>query len=198
MKNIVLASQSPRRKKLLSLLYPEFVCQPADIDEDLPFDGNADAYCRNLALLKAKEVAKEHFNSLIIGSDTIVVYQNESLGKPIDANDAERILNLLSGNTHSVFTGVALIYDSKEITFSVETEVVFHVLSELEIKAYVATGSPMDKAGAYGIQDDWGAVFVKKIIGDYYNVVGFPLQAFYKAVKEHLPEFLPKPEGQQQ
>ena len=189
MKTIVLASQSPRRKKLLSLLYQEFICQPAHINEDLPYEGNPDEYCINLALLKAKEVAKEHANSLVIGSDTIVIFQNKSLGKPEDPKDAERILGLLSGNTHSVFTGVALLYGSKEITFSIETEVVFHELSESEIKAYVATGNPMDKAGAYGIQDDWGAVFVKEIVGDYYNVVGFPLQAFYKMVKDHLPEF---------
>ena len=194
MKTIVLASQSPRRKKLLSLLYQEFVCQPADIDEDLPYDGNPDSYCRNLALLKAKEIAKKQTDSLVIGSDTIVVYNNESLGKPTSAKDAERILSQLSGHSHSVFTGVALINGTKEISFSVETEVVFHTLSDQEIKAYVVTGSPMDKAGAYGIQDDWGAVFVKKIIGDYYNVVGFPLQAFYKTIKEQFPEYIPKPQ----
>jgi len=196
LKTIVLASQSPRRKKLLSLLYQDFICHPADIDENLPYDGNPDAYCRNLALLKAKEVATEYNDSLVIGSDTIVVFKNKSLGKPENAKDAERILGLLSGNTHSVFTGVALIYGSMEISFSVETEVVFHDLSEIEIKAYVATGSPMDKAGAYGIQDDWGAVFVKKIIGDYYNVVGFPIQAYYKMVQDHFPSFSPEPQNQ--
>lgn len=191
LKTIVLASQSPRRKQLLNLLYPDFICHPAHIDEDIPYEGNPDFYCENLALQKAKEVASNYSNALIIGSDTIVILNNKSLGKPETKEHAIQLLTELSGNSHDVFTGVAIISHDKEVSFSVRTKVKFHPLTHEEIVAYVKTGSPMDKAGGYGIQDDWGAVFVAEISGDYYNVVGFPLQAFYSKVKIHFPEYLP-------
>lgn len=196
MKNIILASQSPRRKQLLGLLYPDFSIIPSDFDEDLPFDGNPEWYAQHLASGKAETVAKSIQDGLIIGADTIVVLNNQLLGKPGNTDEAIQILTTLSGNTHTVYTGVCLLEQEsnqpvKAHTFSVATQVTFRDISDEEIRAYVATGSPMDKAGAYGIQDDWGAVFVSHIQGDYYTVVGFPLQSFYSAVKANFPEYLP-------
>jgi septum formation protein len=195
-KNIILASQSPRRKQLLGLLYPEFAIIPSNFNEDIPFDGNPQGYAEHLSLGKAETVANSIENGLIIGADTIVVLNNQLLGKPRDFQEAVLILSTLSGNTHTVYTGISLIEREshqtiKKQSFHVATEVTFRTLSESEIHAYVETGSPMDKAGAYGIQDDWGAVFVSRINGDYYNVVGFPLQSYYEAVKADFPEYLP-------
>ncbi|TNE70719.1 septum formation protein Maf [bacterium] len=196
MKNIILASQSPRRKHLLGLLYPDFNVIPSSFDEDIPYTGKPSEYAQELAKGKAELVAKKIDSGLIIGADTIVVLKDQQLGKPETEEHAFTILKTLSGNTHTVYTGVSLIEKEhgkhKEHTFSVATYVTFRDLSDDEILAYIKTGSPMDKAGSYGIQDDWGAVFVSHIHGDYYNVVGFPLQAFYSAVKHHFPDYLPQ------
>jgi septum formation protein len=125
---------------------------------------------------------------LYIGSDTIVVLGNEILEKPADSKDAAKMLQKLSSNTHTVYTGVAL-FDSankKEDIRYEETKVSFRQLNAKEIDAYISTGSPMDKAGAYGIQDDFGAVFVNRIEGCYYNIVGLPLQLLYKMLMEYF------------
>jgi len=154
-------------------------------------------FAEKMALSKASDVARSVNNALIIGADTIVVHDDEILGKPVDDEDAKRLLKRLSGHTHNVYTGVALLKTDnngepeRSITFYSKTNVVFAKLDDKEIEEYVNSGSPMDKAGAYGIQDDWGSLFVKRIDGDYYNVVGFPLQKFYTMMKSFAPEALP-------
>ena len=194
-KKIILASQSPRRKHLLSLLYPTFLVSPSHIDEDIPYDGNPEAYAGQLSASKAKEIAQQHSKGLVIGADTIVVLNNEVLGKPVNKANAIEILQKLSGNWHSVYTAVTLveIESQKEISFVVQTRVQFKELDLDEITLYVETGSPMDKAGSYGIQDDWGSVFVSAINGDFYTVVGFPLHQFYQHIKQYFPAYLPQP-----
>ncbi len=188
-KPIILASQSPRRKFLLEMLGLEFSIMPASIEEV-----NSDClppaeYVMQLASKKAKAAAViANSDAVFIGSDTIVVLGDTVLEKPLDEGDAKKMLRTLSDNTHTVFTGVA-IYDSfaDKCNVSYEaTEVSFRELCDSEIEAYVATGSPMDKAGAYGIQDDFGAVFVNRIEGCYYNIVGLPLQLLYKMLMEHF------------
>ena len=139
-------------------------------------------------------MALKFADSLIIGSDTLVVYENEIIEKPANESKAAEYLKRLSNSVHSVFTGVAFVKTDKngdiidEYTFNEQTKVTFSALSEQEIQAYIKSGNPLDKAGAYGIQDDLGALFVEKIEGDYYNVVGFPLNRFYREVKNFVPE----------
>lgn len=198
-KLIVLASASPRRKKLLEQIGLKFIQSPSDVDESIADGLNPVETVTNLASLKSSKVASRFQNALIIAADTIVVYKNTILGKPVDKDDAVRILKTLSGNTHLVITGVSLrltdengrIYSSCD--FNEQTKVTFAALTQQEIEDYIATGSPFDKAGAYGIQDDWGSVFVSSIEGDYYNVVGFPLHSFYQELKIFAPDFLPIP-----
>ncbi|MEX0721825.1 MAG: Maf family protein [Balneolaceae bacterium] len=193
MLRIILASKSPRRKKLLTQLGFKFEVHPSDINEDIS-QAEPGKLVEQLALLKAGDVARHFPNSFIIGADTIVVHSGEILGKPKDETEAAEMLMRLSGSIHSVFTGVTLaktdekgFIDSKK-TFYEQTNVQFSTLTFREIQAYIKSGSPLDKAGAYGIQDDLGAVFVEKIVGDYYNVVGFPLNRFYRELKNFNPE----------
>ena len=193
MLKIVLASQSPRRKNLLTQLGLKFEVIPSNTEEIITSD-NPVSIVEELSAQKSLEVSKVIDNAFIIGADTIVVFENEILGKPVDKSDAFNMLSLLSNQTHSVFTGVSVVKknDGKILAhhqFVVETKVTFSALTESEIDAYIETGSPMDKAGAYGIQDDWGAVFVKEVEGDFYNVVGFPLNKFYQEMKTLEPEF---------
>ncbi len=140
-----------------------------------------------LAGAKALEVASRMQEvSIVLGADTVVVLDGEILGKPIDRNDATRMLRRLSGNTHTVYTGIALV-DSSSLRVSTavaRTEVTFRELGDEEIADYITGGSPMDKAGAYGIQDDYGAVFVSHIVGCYYNIVGLPLELLYRTLRE--------------
>lgn len=132
------------------------------------------------------QVAKSNIESIIIGSDTTVYLDGKLLNKPNTEKDAYEMLTNLSGKTHQVYTGVSLVqYQSeKSKEFYVRTDVTFRELGEREKYAYIATGSPMDKAGSYGIQDDFGSVFVEKIVGCYYNIVGFPLARFYKEIRD--------------
>lgn len=193
MLKIVLASQSPRRKNLLTQLGLKFEVIPSNTEEIITSD-NPVSIVEELSAQKSLEVSKVVDYAYIIGADTIVVFENEILGKPVDKSDAFNMLSLLSNQTHSVFTGVSVVKknDGKILAhhqFVVETKVTFSTLTESEIDAYIETGSPMDKAGAYGIQDDWGAVFVKEVEGDFYNVVGFPLNKFYQEMKTLEPEF---------
>jgi septum formation protein len=189
---VILASQSPRRKQLLQQLGLEFSVQPSGLDETaVPFKNDFGEFVTRLALLKAQDVAaKTQQRSIVIGADTIVVLKGEKLEKPLDAVDAARMLRALSDNVHTVFTGIALV-DSESGVFKTacqETAVTFRELEEEEIVAYITTGSPLDKAGAYGIQDDFGAVFVREIAGDYYNIVGLPLELLYRKLKEFLKD----------
>jgi len=181
---IFLASKSPRRRKLLTQLNLKFKSFSVDMDEKI---------CKNeipsravVRLSKEKlDLAKEKVqDGIIITADTIVVLNKMILGKPESKKDAYRILRLLSGKTHTVYTGYS-IYNSannKTITEYEKTKVTFRMLTDDEIEEYIQGGSPMDKAGAYGIQDDFGAVFIQKINGCYYNVVGLPLAKFYHAL----------------
>lgn len=151
-----------------------------------------------LSEMKATAVSRQNPEALIIAADTLVTLNGEVLGQPADSEHAREMLRQLSGQTHEVYTGVTLIKTDREpgITahdsFSERTKVTFIPLTEEEITAYVQSGSPLDKAGAYGIQDDWGAVFVSGIEGDYYNVVGFPVHRFYQQMKTFAPEWIQK------
>lgn len=192
MLKIVLASKSPRRKKLLTQLGLIFEISPSHKEEIISSSTPAEVV-EELAIQKAEDVAHKFSDALIIGADTIVVQDNKILGKPEDEEDAVSMLKHLSGEVHSVFTGISLVTTDGQnqikstYSFHEETKVWFSTLSDAEIKAYVASGSPMDKAGAYGIQDDWGSIFVERIEGDFYNVVGFPLNRFYRELKAFEP-----------
>lgn len=191
---VVLASSSPRRALLLKQIGLSFTIDPSNVDETVSEQLLPTEIVQVLASRKGMDVATRHDHSLIIASDTIVSLNDQLLGKPSDKSEAREMLSSLSNLTHEVFSGVfvALTSDRGEITqyfsFSERTKVTFSALSESEVDLYIATGSPFDKAGAYGIQDDLGSLFVKKIEGDYYNVVGFPINAFYQQLKAKLPE----------
>ena len=181
---IWLASSSPRRKKLLEQLNISFKTISVDIDETIGKNEKPLNAVKRLSaekMRKAKEKIKE---GVIITADTIVVLDKEIIGKPANKKDALKILEKLSGKTHIVYTGFCISNIEKKIKINdyEKTLVTFRELNKQEIIDYVNTGSPMDKAGAYGIQDDFGAVFIKKINGDYYNVVGLPLTKVYNAL----------------
>lgn len=189
-KPMVLASKSPRRKFLLEMLGLQFEIVPSNFEEEnVSTEIEPAAYVKHLAEEKAKEVANRIGNQkVLISADTIVVLDNKIINKPYDKQDAFNILSSLSDNEHYVYSGVSLKSEEKQITHYAKTKVRFRDLSENEIWAYIETGSPMDKAGAYGIQDDFGALFVKEITGCYYNIVGFPLETFYRMLKEMFSE----------
>lgn len=174
---IILASKSPRRKELLKYIIEDFEIKSADVDETLPTGIEPKEAVKYLSKIKADPFRSE--NDIIIGADTVVCIDNEILGKPADVEDAKRMLKRLSGKTHTVYTGVTIIKGEQEKSFAEATEVTFHNLDDEIIDKYIATGSPMDKAGAYGIQD-FGAVLVEKINGDYFNVVGLPISSLYR------------------
>lgn len=180
MDNIILASASPRRKKLLQLAGVNFTVLPATGEEQISTDIPWEAV-EQLSFQKAQMVAESHFGeegTLVIGADTIVVYQEKILGKPKDAKDAVQTLLCLQGNTHQVYTGVTVFKKQAgqwlTNTFWECTDVTFYPVSLEEIQAYVKTGEPMDKAGSYGIQGAFG-IYVKEIKGDYNNVIGLPV-----------------------
>lgn len=181
---IYLASKSPRRKKLLKQLNIKFKTVDLHFHERI-IDGENPIYLvKRLSIEKLNTALLKIKRGIIITADTIVVLDNQILGKPKNKLDAKRILKKLSGKTHIVYTGFT-IYNSannKVITDYEKTLVTFRKLSDIEIEDYIASGSPMDKAGAYGIQDDFGAVFVEKINGCYYNVVGLPLAKVYHSL----------------
>lgn len=176
--NLILASASERRHELLKRLTSEFNVVVSDFDEDsVTFDGDCEEFVKKLAKGKALDVAKKiREESVIIGCDTVVFFENKVLGKPRNRNEAFAMLKVLSGNTHQVYSGVA-IYDSRKdstLEIAVKTDVKFSSITEAEIEKYIDSGEPMDKAGAYGIQG-LGGVFVEEIHGCYYNVVGLPI-----------------------
>jgi septum formation protein len=183
---IFLASKSPRRRKLLKQLGVKFKAFTVNTIEDV-FDGEHPVDCvKRLALEKMNRAKKKTNNAILITADTIVVLDKKVIGKPKNRPDAIRILSLLSGRIHTVYTGFCVLNQNTNasvIDFE-KTKVEFRKLTRDEIIDYVDGGSPMDKAGAYGIQDDFGAVFVKKINGCYYNVVGLPLTKLYNALRK--------------
>ncbi|HHS12370.1 MAG TPA: septum formation protein Maf [bacterium] len=186
---IILASQSPRRAAILRQVGLRFTVRiPEEIENGITGRDARKTACR-LAREKAESVARQEPDALVIGADTLVVLKDRILGKPAGRNEAVDMLKSLSGRTHRVVTGFCLAAPDRLITDSEETRVVFRSLSDWEIRAYVDSGLPMDKAGAYGIQD-WGGVFVRKVAGCYYNVVGFPLTKFYTALRELWGESL--------
>ncbi len=176
---IILASQSPRRRDLLSQLGVRFAVHPADIPEELQVGESPEQFVRRLAVEKAAHIAARFQDSIVIGADTIVVLADSPprvLGKPMDPEDARAMLQSLQGREHFVFTGFAVLSADRRIDVSqvVKTKVVFKPLSADLIAAYVATGEPMDKAGSYGVQGIGGA-FVQRVEGSFTNVVGLPL-----------------------
>lgn len=185
---VILASASPRRKELLASVFDEFDCIPSEVDETIPEGIPAEQSAEFLAVRKAAHIAKDNADSLVIGCDTIVVFNNTVYGKPSDENDAKRMLTELSGNIHKVITGVCLFYKGKSLSFSETTEVELYPLADDEIESYIRTGSPMDKAGAYGIQDK-GFLPEKKICGDYFNVVGLPTARLKREAERFLRLF---------
>jgi septum formation protein len=178
--NLVLASESPRRAQLLSLIGLKFEIHPSRINEDLIEETDPVWHVLVLSLAKAQEVARRFENVLVIGADTIVVLDGHIMGKPATGDEAREMLHRLSGRTHQVYTGFALVEKPGKRTISdyEVTSVRFRTLHDWEIESYVETKNPMDKAGAYGIQDQ-SAVFADRIEGCFYNVVGFPLTKFY-------------------
>ena len=176
LQGLILASASPRRRQLLEMLgVRDFKIEPAEGEEIVPPGLAPDETVRRLALAKAREVAERCGAGIpIVAADTIVYIDGDILGKPGNRHEAELMLDRLQGRTHSVFTGVAVLFRDTELLEAEETRVTFRKMSVDEIAAYVATGEPMDKAGAYGAQGI-GSVFVEKIDGDFYNVVGLPL-----------------------
>ncbi len=185
-KKLVLASGSPRRRHLLAQIGVAFEARESGVDEE-PYRGEGpERYVGVLSEQKARAVARSFADAIIIGADTIVVIDGTVLGKPADKRDASRMLTMLSGRTHDVYSGLTLIETpSGRSAAAVErTSVTFRVLSEEEISGYVASGSPMDKAGGYGIQDDRGAVFVERVEGCFYNVMGLPLSRLYVALRD--------------
>lgn len=182
---LILASQSPRRRRLLEQLGFDFEVRAPSDDEEIDPTVSPEDMVLQLALEKGKPVADERPDALTLAADTIVVLDGAVLGKPADAAEAKSMLRALSGKTHTVYTGIAVLHSGTDrcVTGAVATDVTFGVLSDEEIERYVQTGSPLDKAGAYGIQDDAGSYFISRIDGDYYNVVGLPLHRFYRILR---------------
>lgn len=188
----ILASSSPRRRDLLRVFGFPFTVLPSEMEEDhVPGESPSELVTR-LATVKAADVAHGHAEALVLGADTVVVLDGSVLGKPKDEEEARTMLKALSGRTHTVWTGIALVHErsGRTVTHTNSTEVRMDTLSAPEIDAYVAGGSPMDKAGSYGIQDDRGALFVAGIDGDYYTVMGLPLNALYRLMLREFPDLI--------
>lgn len=179
---LILASQSPRRKQLMEMAELEFEVLIADVDETNPPGMKGEDVPEHLARKKADAVAHLVADATVIAADTIVLLDDEILGKPKDEADAKSILGKLSGRMHRVITGVCIRKGSKEAGFSVVTEVYFRPLSEQQIAHYVANYKPYDKAGAYAIQEWIGVTAIEKINGDYYSVMGLPIGEVIKAL----------------
>lgn len=183
MQKIILASQSPRRKQLLELAEISFEVFSVETDESFPEDLSFTDAAIYIARNKAIAVKNIHPSSIIIAADTVVICDNKLIGKPKNREDAINILKSLSGKTHHVITGVVIKNGENEIKFSETTEVVFNLLSLEQIIFYVDNYKPYDKAGAYAIQEWIGAVGIKAINGDFYNVMGLPINKVYEAIK---------------
>jgi septum formation protein len=183
---LLLASQSPRRAELLRAAGFEFDIQPADADETLHPGEAADHYVRRVAEAKARAVLPTAEGRIVVAADTTVVVDRHILAKPEDAPDASRMLRLLSGRQHEVMTGVAIAAHGRVLTGVEVTRVEFAVLDADEIAAYVGTGEPMDKAGAYAVQGV-ASRFVTRIEGSHSNVVGLPVALVYRMLKELSP-----------
>ena len=183
---IILASGSPRRRELMEMLCPDRLrILPAVGEESADPALPPDELVKVLSRHKAEEVAARYAapEDVVIGADTVVALDGQILGKPRDAGDARRMLRALSGRTHSVYTGVTVIRGGTSLSHAERTEVFFRPLSDGEIERYIATGEPMDKAGAYGAQG-WASLFVERLEGDFFNVMGLPLCALGQLLKQ--------------
>lgn len=176
--DIILASQSPRRRELLALMGLDFTVITSDVEEKPPHGAAPDAYVSALAVQKAEAVAKDHPDACVIGADTVVYLDGDILGKPHTPENAKRFLSRMQGRQHTVYTGVAVIANGKTDVRVDTTKVTFTPISEAEIDWYISTGEPLDKAGAYGVQGP-GGIFVRQIEGNYFNVIGMPLPMLY-------------------
>ena len=185
MKKIILASASPRRKEILKVTGLDFIVCASNYEEDFNLSLKPRELARFLSRIKAEAVAHKYDKSIIIAADTFIVLKNRLLGKPHTEKEAEKMLKMLNGKEHSVITGFTIMDTgtSKMLSKSVETKVHFKKLSGEEISAYVRSKEPLDKAGAYAIQG-LGAVFIKKIDGDFFNVMGLPLYAVTESLKK--------------
>ncbi|MEA1986918.1 MAG: Maf family protein [Candidatus Marinimicrobia bacterium] len=187
---IILASKSPRRIEILNQLGLDFQTLPSSFDETTITETNPIEFVKKASLGKAKIISEKRNNSLVIGADTIVVLNNQIIGKPKSKDDAINILQKLSNNTHKVITGFSLLNQNKNIKivdYDI-TKVTFRKLEKSEIEEYISEYKPFDKAGAYGIQD-LKAMLVKKIDGDYFNVLGFPISKFYETLIQIYRDF---------
>lgn len=182
MNTVILASASPRRKELLGLITEEFTIIPSGVEETVPDGIPPEKQPEFLAKLKAEDIAKKYPHDIIIGADTSVIIDDCVLGKPDGREEARSMLNRLSGRTHKVITGCAVIKNGECRSFSSVTEVEFYRLTDKETEDYIATGEPFDKAGAYGIQGK-GGLLVKAIRGDWFNVVGLPVAELARVLK---------------
>ena len=184
-RTIILASASPRREELLKKIGLKFKVEPSNYEEDTSYELEPHELARSLSWGKARLVAKNHQNVLVIAADTFIVFEGKILGKPRTKAEAREILERINGMPHSVITGFTIVdsESSKALSRSVETKVHLRKLTPNEIDAYVKSKEPLDKAGAYAIQG-LGSVIVEKIEGDYYNVVGLPLSALVESLKE--------------
>ena len=183
---IILASSSPRRKQLFKTICDDFIIIPSDVNENVSPSLTPLEAVLEIAKRKGDKIHEEHPHDVVISADTIVVLDNQIIGKPKDAEDAKHLLRLLSGKIHTVITAYCLYKDERFIENSVVSDVLFHELSEKLIDDYVATGSPLDKAGAYGVQDNEKYPTVKSIKGSVNNVIGFPIEEIQEDLKKVL------------
>lgn len=179
----ILASKSPRRKELLTRIIDNFEVIDSNIIEKIPTNLKSSQVPVYLAKQKAKAVFAKYPNDTIIACDTIVIIDNTILGKPKDRNEVKKMITKLSGKTHLVVSGVCLLKKGKIKTFNCKTQVTFEKMNAIEIENYARNADVLDKAGAYGIQNE-ASIFIKEIKGDYYNVVGLPLAKLYKKLSD--------------
>jgi septum formation protein len=184
MSEIILASQSPRRKQLLEWAEVDFEIIVEPTDETYPNDLTTEEVAVHIARQKALAIQPRARNKTIIAADTIVVLGEEIIGKPKDRTDAINILKKLSGNHHKVITGVVVLKGEKDVSFADVTDVEFHSLTDGQIAFYVDRYKPYDKAGAYAIQEWIGVIGIKKVVGDFYNVMGLPVSRVVKTLQE--------------
>jgi septum formation protein len=180
-RRVILASGSPRRKELLALIVPEFDVVASDVVETAT--GSPEQQVEKLAADKAADIAQRFPDAVVIGADTLVTAGGRVLGKPKDTNDAADMLRLLSGREHTVYTGIAVVCGGAIHTASESTRVTFSSMTDDEIRDYILTGEPMDKAGAYGIQG-YGGKYISGIEGCFFNVMGLPLHRLYTMLKD--------------
>ena len=188
--DLILASRSPRRRDLLQRLGVPFSIIPSSLEETFSEGDAPEKVARSLALQKATDVGSDHPDALTLGADTIVVLDGRILGQPEDAEEAKAMLHQLAGRIHTVYSGLALVHPASDrrVAAHETTEVTLSPIDAAEIEAYVASGLPLDKAGAYGIQDRYGALFVEGIQGDYYSVMGLPLHRFYRMLQRDFDD----------